>query len=133
MTPPDLLLRPSRLAVCWWGGTHALAVLCCAILPWPAALTGAAVLAVHAFWRRPGAPALRCLRVTPDGIALCDEQGNSRIMQLNPATKVTAMLTVLVLHDAGGQQRVVLWADSASPDALRQWRIWLLWCAGRSR
>lgn len=93
------------------------------------ALAGTVVLAVHAFWRRPrGLAALRSLRVTPEGIALCDDRGGCRLMQLEPATRVTAMLTILVLRDDKGVLRILLWADSGAPDVLRQWRVWLLWC-----
>ncbi|WP_028455119.1 hypothetical protein [Chitinilyticum litopenaei] len=124
---PELHRRASRWERGVWLASHALALLGCSVLPVWLAITASLGLLLHGWLCRPWRTGWRALAMTPDGVLVHAAGTAARTLSIQPDSRVLAGLIVLSLRDQRGSLRLVLWPDSAAPDLLRQWRVWLLW------
>lgn len=68
------------------------------------------------------------LMLLADGNWLLEEHGQQLEYALGQGLHCTPWLTVLPLCGVDGRKRrLLLWPDSAAPDALRRLRVWLRW------
>lgn len=128
MTPPELLIIPSRLA---WRCSlllHLLAAGTALLLPLIWSVPAVLFVLVHFVWNRRSSSLVASLQLLPDGrVALVRAGTTPQPADILPSSLITSWLMVLHLRTDAGRIHLPLWPDSAERDALRQWRVWLRW------
>ncbi len=129
MLPSPLSINPVSL---WRRGflllIFLLSMLACILLK---SLFSIALLAILLgflvfYWRRKEAACQLLVQESGD-VEVHDYHGRIDVMQVLPSSVVTEILMVLHLKSERQKLAIVLWPDTAPPEVLRQWRVWLRW------